>query len=677
MNNRALNGPAEQLSAGQLTRRAFIRRGLILGASLPSLAAVAADLATTVRAAVPEAAVGFQAYHGVSGAVHQANFDRLGAQGYRMISLSVYGDPSSPQYAAVWVQRTGPAWVATHNVSSADYQAFFDKWTAQGFAPVIVSATGPVESAVFAAVFEQGVPAGWLARHNLPSGSNTTPDTFQQQIALAAASNLAIRSLAIYGTPSDRRYAAVWYPNPTYVKWHVYAAESAADYQATFNIETQLPGYHLAGYRAAYVAVSSDGLYASVFKDDVVGNWVGLHNMTAAEYQAAFTQQTANGFYPICVQGGGVGDQTRYAAIFAQRDIPLPRLWHVSGARVPALAGFDRIMQTFMQANGVRAAQLTIGKDGDIKFSRAYTWAESGYRRTQTSDVFLLASLSKMFTEAAIQSLYDTGKLTTTTAAYPLLGMSGPADPRSDTITIQQLLDHMGGYDDTTKGSGFDPTYSMRQVALSLGLSRPVNKLDIVGYMYAQKLDFAPGTATQYSNYGYVLLSAVVEQVTGMDFFTYVQQTLLQPAGITDVILSSTRANQRPANQAIAEDGGYGLSALDVTSSVPVPNVYGGDGQIKEVVAGDAGIAASATAITRFIHIHRVWGNGPRYAADGKTYWSRDGSTPGVSTMAASRGDGVDWTFTLNTRDWPNKVSPALDDLGTSIDNLLYTVAWS
>ena len=75
--------------------------------------------------------------------------------------------------------------------------------------------------------------------------------------------------MAIYGTASDRRYAAVWYPNPGYVKWHVHAADSAAAYQGTFNIETQLPGYHLAGYRPAYVAVSSDEVYASVFKDDV------------------------------------------------------------------------------------------------------------------------------------------------------------------------------------------------------------------------------------------------------------------------------------------------------------------------------------------------------------------------------------------------------------------------
>jgi len=280
------------------------------------------------------------------------------------------------------------------------------------------------------------------------------------------------------------------------VKWHVHPGDTAGDYQTTFNAETQLPGYRLAGYRPAYVVPSDDQIYCSVFKDDVVGPWVARHGMTSADYQAEFDAQNAKGFYPICVQGGGSGGATRYAAIFAQRDIPLAREWTVSGAAVPALAGFDHTMQTFMQTNGVRAAQLTIAKDGVVKLARAYNWAEAGYRITQTSDRFLLASCSKMFLEAAVQALYDGKKLTPSTTVYPLLGFSHPADPRSDTITIQQLLDHMGGYDDrpiNQGGSGFDPTYEMRKIALDQGLAHAATKLDIARYMYARKLDFAPG----------------------------------------------------------------------------------------------------------------------------------------------------------------------------------------
>ncbi len=38
----------------------------------------------------------FHAYHGVTGDEHQAHFDERSVQGYRMISLSVYGDSDSP-----------------------------------------------------------------------------------------------------------------------------------------------------------------------------------------------------------------------------------------------------------------------------------------------------------------------------------------------------------------------------------------------------------------------------------------------------------------------------------------------------------------------------------------------------------------------------------------------------
>ena len=624
----------------------------------------------------------FQAYHGVSGAQHQTNFNKLVAQDYRMISLSVYGDPGNPLYAAVWVQRGGPAFVAVHGVDANGYQTFFNIWTAKGFVPILVSATGAINNAVFAAVFEQGINGPWFARHGMTGGPTTSAGTFQNENTVAWAGKMILRSMAIYGTPSDRRYAAVWHPNPGYVKWHVHPSDTGASYQVVFNAETQLPGFTLNAYRPAYVSVSGDVMYCSLFKDDVVGPWAARHGMSGSDYQAEFNLQVAKGFYPICTQGGGSSSSPIYAAIFAKQDIPASREWTVTGAPVPSLAGFDHAMQTFLQANGVRAAQLAIGKNVVIKFSRAYTWAEPGYRATQPSDRFLLASCSKMFLEAAVQSLYDAkpAKLTPGTTVYPLLGFSHPADPRSDTITIQQLLDHMGGYDDSPTGSGFDPTSNMRTIAQALGLNHPVTKLDVARYMYGKMLDFTPGTNTKYSNYGYLLAGAVVELLTGLKYYDYVNTRLLLPAGISEVQVISTPASGRTGNEAITEDGGHwvqgstvgglGLSPIDLGSQLLVPTVYGGDGEINEVGDPNDGMGASAQALAQFIHLHAVWGNGPRSPNSART-----GSTPGASSMAESRGDGIDWAYVINTRDWPPNTSPTLNDLGTNIDNLLNTTS--
>lgn len=656
----------------------------------------------------------FYAYHGVTAAEHQANFNKWYALGYRMISLSVYGDPGNALYAAVWVERGGPPWVAIHGVDAAGYQSFFTKWSKEGYYGVLVSATGTHNDAVFAAVFEQGNPGPWFGHHDM------TPSDFAAGNTSALANGQMIRSFSIYGTPSDRRYAAIWLPNPTFVKWNVHPGDSASDYQVSFNAETQLPGVYLNAYRPAYVALSTDATYCSVFKDDFVGHWEARHGLSGSEYQNVFDQQFDEGAYPIVVQGGGTTAAPVYAAIFAKRDIPDARHWTVTGASLAALAPVDQAVQVFMQANGVRAAQVAIAKNGAMQASRGYTWAELDYRVTQPTDRFLLASCSKMFCAAAIQSLYDSGQLqpptltvkpngteqpvvgdsvtgnqtgaTATVSAvngdaltlvnvanafttaddaatmsksggtvtvlaydpgtkvYPLLGFSHPADPNSDTITVQNLLDHRGGYNDGWNPSlpaALDPTYHMREIGQALG--HVVGKRDIASYMYDHLLQYTPGTAYSYSNYGYLLLGTVVEHVTGMKYHAYLAQAILQPAGITEVEVFPTRAAYRTAQMAIAEDGRMGLDPINLASTLQIPYVYGGDGEINEVGDPNDGTAASAEAMAQFIYTHAVWGNGGRAPnAD------RSGGTPGASTWAESRGaDGVDWAYAINTEDFP------------------------
>ena len=74
----------------------------------------------------------FIAYHDRTSADHQAHFNQLFLQGYRMISLSVYGARQDERYAAVWVRRAGPDWSAVHGVDGAGYQAAFDRAAAAG-----------------------------------------------------------------------------------------------------------------------------------------------------------------------------------------------------------------------------------------------------------------------------------------------------------------------------------------------------------------------------------------------------------------------------------------------------------------------------------------------------------------------------------------------------------------
>jgi CubicO group peptidase (beta-lactamase class C family) len=145
--------------------------------------------------------------------------------------------------------------------------------------------------------------------------------------------------------------------------------------------------------------------------------------------------------------------------------------------------------------------------------------------------------------------------------------------------------------------------------------------------MYGRMLDLDPGTVYHYSNFGYLLAGAVVEHVSGMKYFEYVKATLLQPAGITEVEGIPTLASQRTNDMAIVEDEGLGQIPLDLGSQLLVPAVYGGDAEINEVGDPNDGTGASAHALTQFIHLLAVWGNGPRPANGTFGRLARTGST--------------------------------------------------
>jgi hypothetical protein len=49
----------------------------------------------------------------------------------------------------------------------------------------------------------------------------------------------------------------------------------------------------------------------------------------------------------------------------------------------------------------------------------------------------------------------------------------------------------------------------------------------------------------------------------------------------------------------------------------------------------------------------------------------RDGSTPGTSTAASSSGNGIDWAYVINTRDFPPQTPLPLGGLANTINQIV------
>lgn len=136
--------------------------------------------------------------------------------------------------------------------------------------------------------------------------------------------------------------------------------------------------------------------------------------------------------------------------------------------------------------------------------------------------VFRIASMTKSFTALAILKLRDEGRLSLDDAAgkyVPELARMPLPTTDAPAITVRHLLTHSAGFPE-------DNPWGDRQLA------QPATTLHA---WVARGLPFStsPGTAYEYSNYGFALLGQVVAKASGLPYREYVTTRILQPLGMT------------------------------------------------------------------------------------------------------------------------------------------------
>lgn len=156
-----------------------------------------------------------------------------------------------------------------------------------------------------------------------------------------------------------------------------------------------------------------------------------------------------------------------------------------------------KLMLSMMRKWNLKGGQLAIAKDGRLVLTRSYGYADLDKRRTVELDsLFRITSVTKTFTTTAILKLVDAGKLRLSDKAFVLLSHLKPAygpivDPRLLDITVQQLLQHSGGWQDT------EPSFTMPftgQVVLAVGPPNPPTCESVIRYQLSKSLDFDPGS---------------------------------------------------------------------------------------------------------------------------------------------------------------------------------------
>lgn len=225
-------------------------------------------------------------------------------------------------------------------------------------------------------------------------------------------------------------------------------------------------------------------------------------------------------------------------------------------------ARVDRVVEPYL-ATGNFSGSVLVARKGKILLSKGYGFSD---RKKQVPNgpqtVFHLASVSRIFTSAAIMLLEQKGKL----SVDDTLSTHLPDWPRGDEITIHHLLTLSAGFPNINSLPGYGAWSKSPQTAASL-----CEKFRDLS------LEFPPGTRSVHSNSNYNALALLIEKCSGLTYGEFLTRELFAPLGMIQT------AHDDHSERAVPHEAiGYipvGLAEMEVMET-PDWSVKTGNGSI-------------------------------------------------------------------------------------------------
>jgi CubicO group peptidase (beta-lactamase class C family) len=190
-----------------------------------------------------------------------------------------------------------------------------------------------------------------------------------------------------------------------------------------------------------------------------------------------------------------------------------------------------------LHARGLFSGAAIVGRGGEVVFEGGW-----GLANVETATPFTVdtptdgASLAKTFTAALTLQLAEEGRLDLDAPAQRLL----PELPYAD-VTLRHLLSHSASLPDYT---WFDPFLGVQEVRTTERL------LAIVGEQRPPPA-FAPGTAYEYSSFGFDLVALAASRAAGKDLGALFAERFFGPLGMTSAFLRPGRLADFPPPRTI------------------------------------------------------------------------------------------------------------------------------
>ncbi len=180
----------------------------------------------------------------------------------------------------------------------------------------------------------------------------------------------------------------------------------------------------------------------------------------------------------------------------------------------------DQIVQSYVTDHTFMGSVLA-ARGPEVLFSKGYGSADLEWDVPNSpATKFRLGSVTKQFTAASILLLEERGKLS---VQDPVKKYLPDAPAAWDKITIFHLLTHTSGIPNFTAFPDYPKLEPFATTAEQ-----------VVARFRDKPLEFEPGEKWNYSNSGYVLLTYLIEKITGGSYPAFIQENIFTPLGMKD-----------------------------------------------------------------------------------------------------------------------------------------------
>ena len=248
--------------------------------------------------------------------------------------------------------------------------------------------------------------------------------------------------------------------------------------------------------------------------------WAATDTQYEAFSHALFGASALSGRLPVTLDSRYRAGQGYYLPqTILRTDLP-----EAAGLSSQKLRTIDAVINEAIDAKVFPGAAVAVVRDGVLAYHQSYGFHT--YDRTtpvRPDDVFDLASISKvMGTTLATMKLIDEGRLRLDTRIadyFPSFREDG-----KDVVTVHHLLEHTSGLP-----------------AFRVYVDQLRERSALVEAILNEPLINTPGEVYVYSDLGMITLALLIEQITGQDLDTYLQEQFYRPMGLTRTLYSPHR----------------------------------------------------------------------------------------------------------------------------------------